>query len=278
MPRDPLPVPRDPLPVSTPDPADAGRHERILRLLDRLLHDKAVRTAFIEGGPSHPELGLDADLVTAFARVDVRELALVGRNIRSEVVGGGTGTGPGLGRIFPRTLEAVREGTGRTPNEIAELFIASAQFQDFRDVPFSCAGRGRLLPECFHRFVAQSPLFGPAGALGGAAGVEPLAHHEAAVAVAQAVATGAGATFEVGLAGSAVHGGTLCAFRDYAGAPAAWGLVPTMYLAAPGRCVVGGGSRAVFGALVAVLTGRGDELAPAVRESLEKRLRTWGLR
>ncbi|MFG2986491.1 hypothetical protein ACGFYQ_35490 [Streptomyces sp. NPDC048258] len=268
----------DHLPGSAHRTTEAGRHERILHVLDRLLHDKTVRTAFIEGGPSHPELGLDADLITAFERVDVRELALVGRNIRSEVVSGGTGTGPGLGRIFPRSLEVVRERTGRTPHEIAELFIASPQFQDFRDVPFSPARRGRLLPECFHRFVAESRLFGPSGALGEAAGVEPLVHHEAAVAVAQAIATGAGATFDVGLADTAVHEGTLYAFRDYAEAPAAWGLVPTMYLAAPGRCVIGGGSRAVFGALVAVLTGRGEELAPEVREALEKRLDAWGLR
>ncbi|WP_299535781.1 hypothetical protein [uncultured Streptomyces sp.] len=257
---------------------EAERHERILHVLDRLLHDKTARTAFVEGGPSHPQLALDADLITAFERVDVRELVLVGRNIRSKVVSGGTGTGLGLGRIFSRSLEAVRDRTGRTPNEVAELFVASPQFQDFRDVPFSQAGRGRLLPECFHRFVSASPVFGPGGELGEAAEVEPLVHHEAAVAVAQAIATGAGATFDVGLTGSSVHGGVVCTFRDYAEAPAAWDLVPTMYLAAPGRCVVGRGSRAVFDALVAVLAGEDSGLTPQVRESLGDRLRTWGLR
>ncbi|MEV8533076.1 hypothetical protein [Streptomyces sp. NPDC051211] len=251
-------------------PESSHDHDRILEVLDRLLYDASVRTVFIEHGPADPRLGLEPELVAAFERVDVRELALVGRNIRSEVVGGGTGTGPGLARTFARSLEVIRERTGRTPNEVAELFVASPEFGEFRDVPFSPAGRGRLLPECFHRFVAGSPP--------PLAGVEPLVHHEAAVGVAQAVATGAEATFEVGLAGFAVHGGVHCAFREYAEAPAGWALEPTLYLAAPGRCVTGRGSRPLFDALVAVLAGRGGELAPRVRDSLESRLRTWGLR
>lgn len=254
------------MPVS----ADHDRHDRILAVLDRLLYDKEVRAAFIEHGPADPRLGLAPELVAAFSRVDVRELALVGRNIRSEVVSGGTGTGPGLARGFARSLEVIRERTGQTANEVAELFVASAEFREFRDVPFSAAGRGRLLPECFHRFVAGSPP--------PLAGVEPLVHHEAAVGVAQAVATGAEATFAVGLAGFAAHGGVQCAFREYAEAPADWALEPTLYLAAPGRCVVGRGTRPVFDALVAVLAGRAESLAPKVRESLEARLRNWGLR
>lgn len=253
-----------------PEPDGSAEHDRILRVLDRLLYDEETRSAFVEHGPHHPALGLDPALAAAFARVDVRELTLVGRNIRSEVVSGGTGTGPGLARGFARSLRAIRERTGLTPNELAERFTASVEFRHFRDVPFSAAGRGRLLPECFHRFVAASaePL----------AAVEPLVHHEAAVGVAQAVATGAEATFDVGLAGFAAHGGVQCGFREYGEAAVEWGLEPTLYLATPGRCIIGRATRPVFEGLVAVLAGRDGPLAPATRAALRDRLDHWGLR
>ncbi|GGZ39522.1 hypothetical protein GCM10010387_37220 [Streptomyces inusitatus] len=263
--------------------AGAGRHERILRVLDRLLYDAPFRAAFISGGPRNPEFPVDGDLIDAFGRVDPHELTLVGRRIRSKVVGGtetgtgagagaGTRTGPGLKDAFPRTLEAVRELHGVTANELAEAFIASPSFQDFRDVPFSPRGRGTTLPECFHHFMAAPPPFDPGGAL------EPLVHFEAATAVARAVAAGAGATFAVTLPESAFHGSVFCAFREYDEAPAAWALRPTMYLADAGRCVVGPARRPVFEALRTILAGRGELIAAEVREPLEQRLRAWGFR
>ncbi|TCR27011.1 hypothetical protein [Streptomyces sp. BK205] len=252
---------------------EALRHDRILRVLDRLLYDKDFRTAFAEDGPAGARIALDEDLLDAFDRVDVHELALVGRNIRSEVVSGGTGTGPGLKGSFPRTLDALREGRHAPVNDVAEAFIASAAFQEFRDVPFSPRGRGRTLPECFHRFMAARPAdLDPSGEL------EPLVHHEAAAAVTRAVATGAHATFDVGLRDMTFHGDVLCGFREYAEAPAAWQLKPTMFLAGAGRCVIGPARRPLFDALTSLLDGRPDALTPSVRASLEDRLSSWGLR
>ncbi|GAA2230548.1 hypothetical protein GCM10010232_16090 [Streptomyces amakusaensis] len=251
----------------------AGRHERILRVLDRLLYDAAFRAAFVSGGPRNPEFPVDGDLTDVFGKVDPHELTLVGRRIRSKVLGGtGTGTGPGLKDAFPRTLEAVRELHGVTAGELAEAFIASPSFQAFRDVPFSPRGRGTTLPECFHHFMAAPPPFDPGGAL------EPLVYFEAATAVARTVAAGAGATFAVTLPHSAFHGPVFCAFREYDEAPAAWALRPTMYLAGAGRCVVGPARRPVFEALRTILAGRGELIAAEVRGPLEERLRAWGFR
>ena len=261
-------------PESPPCPSPAaGQHERILYVLDRLLHDTAFRTAFAEEGPTSPRLALDEDLIPSFSRVDVHELALVGRNIRSRVVSGGTGTGVGLSGAFPRTLEALGERRGLSANAVAEVFLASPAYQDFRDVPYSPKGRGATLPECFHRYLAGRPdALDPDGEL------EPLAHYEAAAAIARAVATGADATFAVTLPSSAFHGSTFHAFRAYTSAPASWGLRPTMFLAGAGRCVTGPASPVLSASIVAVLDGEDDALDPDVRRSLHDRLRAWGLR
>ncbi|WP_171110050.1 MULTISPECIES: hypothetical protein [Streptomyces] len=253
------------------DVAEAGPHGRILRVLDRLLYDAQFRSAFIADGPGGMRPPLDADLIEVFDRVDLTELRLVGRNIRSAVVSGGTGTGQGLKGAFARTLETIRERHGLGVNAVAELFLASAQFQYFRDVPYSPQGRGLTLPECFHRFMAAGPSFDPEGTL------EPLVHYEAACAIARAIATGAGATFDVTLRGAAFHGGVFCAFRDYAEAPAAWELHPTMFLAGAGRCVIGPAGRPLFDALTSVLAGHDVGMAPDVRAKLQQRLRSWGL-
>ncbi|MEV7242621.1 hypothetical protein AB0N92_15430 [Streptomyces sp. NPDC093248] len=263
------------MPHETPAPVlgPPARHERILKVLDRLLYDRDFREAFTADGPAGGRPALDADLVDAFGRVDVHELALVGRNIRSEVVSGGTGTGPGLKGAFPRTLDQLRERHGVAVNRVAERFIASPSFQRFRDVPFSPYGRGTTLPECFHRFMAgRPPELDPLGEL------EPLVHHEAAAAVVRAVATGAHATFDVTLAHMAFHGGVLCGFRAYDEAPEEWLLTPTMFLAGGGRCVIGPARRPLYEALTTFLDGRLDALAPRVRTSLEDRVRAWGLR
>ncbi|MFG2604847.1 hypothetical protein ACGFT2_15070 [Streptomyces sp. NPDC048514] len=249
------------------------RHERILTVLDRLLYDSGFREAFTADGPASDRLALDPDLVDAFGRVDVHELALVGRNIRSAVVSGGSGTGPGLKGAFPRTLDELRDRCGATVNQVAERFIASPSFQRFRDVPFSPHGRGSTLPECFHRFMAgRPPALDPLGEL------EPLVHHEAAAAVVRAVATGAHATFDVTVEHMAVHGGVLCGFRAYDEASEAWRLQPTMFLAGAGRCVIGPAGRPLYEALTTFLDGRLDSLTPRVRTSLEARVRAWGLR
>ena len=250
----------------------AGLHGRILGALDRLLYDESFRSAFIADGPGGMRPPLEQDLIDALSRVDLTELRLVGRNIRSAVVSGGTGTGQGLSGGFPRTLDAIRERHGAGVNAVAELFLASAQFRHFRDVPYSPRGRGLSLPECFHRYMAAGPPFDPESAL------EPLAHYEAACAVARAVATGAEATFDVTLRGAAFHGGTFCAFRDYAEAPGALELRPTMFLAGAGRCVIGPAGRSLFDALTSVLAGEDERTPPDVRAGLHQRLRTWGLR
>lgn len=252
--------------------AEANRHLRTLRVLDRLLYDARFRDAFVNGGPRSAELGLDEDLVENFDLVDTRELAQVGRNIRNDVTSGGTGTGLGLSRTFPRTLEAMKERSGDGLNAIAEEFIASPAFQDFRDVPYSPRGRGRTLPECFHRWVAEHDQYTRQDSL------EPLAYHEAATALVRTISTGADATFDVGIPGAELHGDTLCLFRDYVTAPAAWELKPTMYLVGNSRCVVGTVSAGVYEGLVAVLSGTADAMEDRVREALERRLRTWGLR
>lgn len=122
------------------DAAEAGRHGRILGVLDRLLYDQGFRSAFAAEGPGGMRPPLDTDLIEVFDRVDLTELRLVGRNIRSAVVSGGTGTGQGLKGAFARTLETIRERHGHGTNEVAELFLASPQFQHFRDVPYSPGG------------------------------------------------------------------------------------------------------------------------------------------
>lgn len=249
-----------------------AQHERILLALDRLLYDARTRAAFTQHGPRCAELALDDRLVEVFGRVDTRELTQVGRNIRNAVTSGGTGTGLGLTGAFPRTLKAVQARTGDELHAIADRFIASSAFQDFRDVPYSPHGRGRTLAECFHRWVADAPVLTSDRTL------EPLAFHEAATAVVQTFAAGADATFDVGMPGAAVHGGTLCLFRDYAQAPPDWHLQPTMYLAGNARCLVGTVQRPMYESLVAVLRGDGDTLEDRVRDALERRLRSWGLR
>jgi hypothetical protein len=247
------------------------RHAAILAVLDRLLHDAAFRATFLAQGPQAEALGLADDIRPAFALVDPHELALVGRRIRSGVQRGGAGTGPGLEQLFPGTLAALRESTGHPLSRLIEEFIASPEFQQFRDVPFAPQGRGRLLPECFHRYLAGRPPLDPTGS------VEPLAYHEAATALAQAVAAGAEATFDLGLPGARRHRGVWCAHRDYAGVPPQWELAPTLYLARPGRCVVGRAGRATFDTVVAVLAGQAGHLPDDLATRTHRRLQDWGM-
>jgi len=248
------------------------QHTRILAFLDRLLYDAQVRDAFIEGGADDPRVELDDDLRDAFSRVDLHELRLVGKRVRSEVLGGGIGTGAGIKAMFEQTLDLFHDVLGMSVHDIADEFIASPHFRSFRDVPFSPAGRGVMVPEAFYAFLVARPD------LCTDPDVEPCAHHEAATAITAAVATGASATFDVALPGASWHSGVLCIHRHY---PAGGGSTAqsSMYLAGNGRCVRGPATRETFEQVVNCLDAiaADENPEPASDHRMFVRIRQWGL-
>jgi hypothetical protein len=119
--------------------------------IDRLLHKPAVLAEFLGRGPA--ALGLDAADADALDQIDRGQLVRTAAHIRGQILHRQQrGSGSLLNR-FPRTIAAF---AGADLDGLAGEFLGSAQFDDYREVPF--AGLGRSLEECFFRFAEARGL------------------------------------------------------------------------------------------------------------------------
>lgn len=246
----------------------------LVDVLERLLYDRAVRDAFL-ADPLTPDLARPG-IARELESIDTVELAAVGRRIVTEVLHGGIGTGAGLLKGFPRTFEAATRTTGRAARELAESFIASGHYLDFRDVPYSPRGRGLTVAEAFYGFVAEELH---------SAEVTELAHGEAARVISNMHALDSLANFEVKLPGSGFHRSgereILAIVRE---CPRADGAPPTamLHLSAPGRCVAGrvplDDARLLLRALALGGVGPHGADADGADQRVVRTLEKWGLR
>ena len=115
--------------------------------LDRLVHKRAYRRAFLEGRFEVLEL-VPGDLA-ALESIDRAALESLAESLAHEVLAR-THSGSGsLNQLFPRTIDAWRrahpEDLGAL--ELARAFMDSRAFDDYRELPFS--GVGTSLEEAF---------------------------------------------------------------------------------------------------------------------------------
>lgn len=133
--------------------------------LDRLLHKRAYRRAFLEG--DHAALQLSAEDVRALATIDRRQLVLASERIAKETFAcKHRGTGD-LRDLFPLTIAAwmdAHAGDGRAhgqraERELAHAFLDSAAFDAYREHPF--AGVGQTIEEAFFVFCERAAIGDP---------------------------------------------------------------------------------------------------------------------
>lgn len=119
--------------------------------LYRLLHHRGIRDAFTRGDAA--PLGLGEAEQRELGTIDLPELEASARAIARGLLGGNSGGGGGLRQSYPRTLSLL-EATGITAMEAMYLFLESASFADYREIPY--AGRGLCAEEAFYLFLARA--------------------------------------------------------------------------------------------------------------------------
>jgi hypothetical protein len=118
--------------------------------LDRLLHRRAYREAFIAG--RFEELDVAADDLAALRKCDPVELERVAARVREGLLTRKHRGSGGLPDLYPRTLKAWREAHP-DDGDLVELmsgFMESEAFERYREVSF--AGPGVCLEEAFYRY------------------------------------------------------------------------------------------------------------------------------
>jgi hypothetical protein len=118
--------------------------------LDRLLHDRGYREAFLAG--CLDALDLSAEDREAVATIDPEALAREADAVQKDLLHRRhRGTG-GLLSLYPRTLAAWRSAHPDDGHlvEIICRFMESEAFGAYREIPF--AGLGQSLEEAFYRF------------------------------------------------------------------------------------------------------------------------------
>lgn len=130
------------------------------RALDRLLHCRSVREAFLAGRPDG--LDLPAEDREALAGLDREALVREAESVREDLLHRRHRGSGGLPALYPRTLAA---WTAAHPEdgglvELLSRFMESKAFDAYREVPF--AGQGCCLEEAFHRFCEAEEIGTPA--------------------------------------------------------------------------------------------------------------------
>jgi hypothetical protein len=127
--------------------------------LDRLIHKRACRAAFLEDNSA---FGLPEADQSALREMDTRTLAELGRSVAMDLVSRKHVGSGSLLDLYPRTIEAFRRRHERHDDatlELAYTFMDSAAFDQYREFPH--AGAGTTLEEAFYRFAEAEDLGDP---------------------------------------------------------------------------------------------------------------------
>jgi hypothetical protein len=118
--------------------------------LDRLLHRRAYREAFLAGRLD--ALELSGEDLEALAAIDRAALVREAEAVRLDLLHRHHRGSGGLLSLYPRTLAAWRAAHPDDPElvELLSRFMESEAFGEYREIPF--AGPGQCLEEAFHRF------------------------------------------------------------------------------------------------------------------------------
>jgi len=120
--------------------------------LDRLLHDRSYRSAFL--AERFDALDLAPDDLDALGSIDRQQLVRTAERVAKDLIGRKHRGSGGLLELYPNTLGADRL------DETVYRFLESAAFQDYRELPF--AGDGISLEEAFFRFCEAEGIGEPA--------------------------------------------------------------------------------------------------------------------
>jgi hypothetical protein len=128
--------------------------------LDRLLHHRSYREAFLAGRAE--TLDLSGEDLEALASIDRAALAREADAVRDDLLHRRHRGSGGLLSLYPRTIAAFRIAHPED-NELVELlsrFMESDAFAEHREIPF--AGAGPSLEEAFYRFCEAEEIGAPA--------------------------------------------------------------------------------------------------------------------
>lgn len=127
-----------------------GRVISLDAALDRLLHKRSYRSAFLEG--RFEELDISPEDLGALDAIDRAELARAAEEIRRDLWSRKHRGSGGLSSLYPRTIAAWQAAHPEDTQleELLSLFMESEAFDDYREIPF--AGAGLSLEEAFFRF------------------------------------------------------------------------------------------------------------------------------
>jgi hypothetical protein len=128
--------------------------------LDRLLHQRSVREAFLAG--RFDALALARDDLEALATVDRAQLSSAADKVRTDLLHRRHRGSGGLPSLYPRTLAAWTAAHPEDADfvELLSRFMESEAFGEYREIPFS--GPGCSLEEAFHRFCEGQDIGEPA--------------------------------------------------------------------------------------------------------------------
>jgi len=128
-------------------------------VLDRLLHRRSYREAFLAG--RFEALDLEDEDREALAGIDREALVREAESVREDLLHRRHRGSGGLLALYPRTLAAWvaahPEDDGLV--ELLSRFMESEAFGGYREVPF--AGQGRCLEEAFYRFCEEEEIGAP---------------------------------------------------------------------------------------------------------------------
>lgn len=127
--------------------------------LDRLIHRRSCRAAFLEGNLAFDLPEADC---AALRAMNPHTLAELGATIAMDLVSRKHVGSGSLLDLYPRTIDAFRrrhEIDDDATLELAYAFMDSAAFDDYREFPH--AGAGTTLEEAFYRFAEAEDLGDP---------------------------------------------------------------------------------------------------------------------
>ena len=124
--------------------------------LERLLVDAAYRADFVAG--RWERLGVSEADREALATIDRVQLARTAERVRADLAERQYRGSGGLKKLFAATIGAWLEA-GASEEALFEAFIASPDYQTYRELPF--AGPGACLEEAFYRFACAAAIGDP---------------------------------------------------------------------------------------------------------------------
>jgi hypothetical protein len=120
------------------------------RALDRLIHKRSYREAYLQGQFGVLELG--ASDLAVLGSMDRQALSRFAERVAADVLARKHSGSGSLLELYPRSIQSWREGHSEDASGLglAFAFLDSRAFEGYRELPF--AGIGLSLEEAFFRF------------------------------------------------------------------------------------------------------------------------------